>query len=151
MKWRGFVVMLIILSFAVAACAKDSVKQSNCEQFQFEGGVTANIRSDAVRSLDAMFVFGGKRRLFSIELELPEEGLHDHLRAIHLSAFFRPLQSDEVECQEFAETGIVRCYANLPDTSMQVSAVFERSIQVDFSVKMLDVATHVERSALNCN
>lgn len=150
MSWQGSLVALIALSFTVTACAKDSVKQSDCEQFNFEGGVTVNIRSDAVKSFDAMFVFGGRRRLFSIELELPGEGPRDHLKEVHLSAFFRPLQANVVECQDSVEAETIRCYANLPHTSMQVSAVFQRSSQIDFSAELLDVASQVERSALDC-
>jgi hypothetical protein len=151
MCWRGSLVALIALPLAVAACAKDSVKQPECKPFQFEGGVTTNIRADAVKSLDAMFVLGGRRRLFSMELELPDKGQRDHLNEVHLSAFFRPLQANAVECQDFDEIGATRCYVSLPNASMQVSAVFDRNSQIDFPAAMREVAVQVERSALNCN
>jgi hypothetical protein len=144
-------VALIALSLAVAACAEGSVKQHECKQFEFEGKVAANIRSDAVKSLDAMIVFGGRRRLFSMELELPDKDSRANLKAVHLSAFFRPLEPGAVECQDFDEIGTTRCYVSLPETSMQVSAVFDSSSQIDFAAAMRDVAAQVDRFALDCD
>jgi hypothetical protein len=151
MCWRRSLIALTVLTLAVAACAKDSVKQAECKQFQFEGGATTSIRSDAVKSLDAMFVLGGRQRLFSMELELPTKDPRDHVKAIHLSAFFRPLQLGAVECEDFDEIPTTRCYVNLPNASMQVSAVFDRNSQIDLPAAMLEVADQVERSVLNCD
>lgn len=150
MIWHTPLIALFVIPLAVAVCAKGSVERPECKLYRFEGGVLVNIRSDAVKSSRGMPVSGGFR-LFSIELKLPSDSPRGHLQAVYLSAFFRPLKADEVECQEVTGTGAARCYASIPKFSMQVSTVFDRSMQRDISAATLEVADQVERSVLNCD
>lgn len=154
MKARCFVLAFAL--FPLVACAGDRVgNERDCELFQFEDGVSYKVRSDAVKSIDLLMEWGASKNLHSMEIEAPDLGqlnLAAELKSLHLSAFFRPLQGAEVECQEVQRTGYTRCYVGLVETPLQLSGIFHVNEETEFdpSDAMHALAGHVKASVLDC-
>lgn len=148
--------LLVFALFPLASCAGNRASSDHgCKLFHFESGVSYSVRSDAVNSVDFLMEWGAPKNLSSMEVSLPDVGqlnLSAEVKSLHLSAFFRPLQGDEVECQEVQRTGYTRCYVDLSETPLQFSAVFDLVDEAEFDAPgaMHLLAERVKVSVLDC-
>jgi hypothetical protein len=151
--------ILMIGCVAIISCSATDASSlsSDCDIFTFEDDVTYHVKSDAVRTLSAYDGWFGapKQIVRSMEIEIQNLDQLDasvEIKALHLSAFFRPLQDDRVECQVVQRTGYTRCYADLSETPLQLSAVFDLVDEAEFDAAgaMHALAERVKKSALDC-
>jgi hypothetical protein len=151
--------IVIINCAAIASCAATNASpvSAECDLFTFEDKVTYHIQSDAVKTLSAYDGWFGapKQIVRSMEIEAPnldQLELAAKVQSLHLSAFFRPLQGDEVECQEVKRTGYTRCYVDLAETPLQLSGVFDVNDEAEFDAAgaMHALAENVKVSVLDC-
>lgn len=147
-------VSAFVLSSLVSCSSYGVPDNSACELFQFEDGVKIELRSEAVKSLSARLEVGAPRHIMRMEIKAPAQSsphFDASIEAVYISAFFRPLQGDEAECEELGEPGQVRCYAKVPKSSLQLSAVFDgRDSGFNASVEMRSLNDYMTTSVLNC-
>jgi len=124
---------------------------SECKKFRFEGGISTYIRQDLVKTLNARLEAGAPRDIISMELDISGFEQRSALKEVHLSAFFRPLEADAVECQDVAGAEVTRCYTRLSHASLQLAGVFDGDGETDFPAAMRELAEQVDRTVLSCN
>lgn len=146
---------LLALTFiSLAACASDGPPEEYaCKQFQFEDGITAEVREDAVGVLNSRLEFGAPKDILSMEILIsnPDEmGLTVDPRPVKLSAFFRPLNAGKMTCEAFPEAG-KRCYVDIPNSALQMSANFDSDVSEAKAESVMDVlVVYVTSSVLDC-